>query len=128
MFHHRRNHRALPSRGYASGRIVTTGQIPLSDLCQMVIVSEILVQPTAKLAAGRIDGPPFRLAHRHADATVAENRCKPPDTLRIGPVERQTHHWIIRNQIHVCPAVRQEARQRLRIGGRSLMPRSKTYS
>src|SRR5207302_1072583 len=49
----------------------------------------VVVQPAAELAAGCVDGPPLGLAHRHADAPVAQDRDEPVDGHGIGPAERQ---------------------------------------
>ena len=58
-----------PFQRASSGRMA---EIELE--ARLVTVGLVLVQPAAKLAAGCIDGPPFGLAHRHADAPVAEDR------------------------------------------------------
>src|SRR5262249_60213102 len=63
----------------------------------------LAVQPAAELAAGRVDGPPLGLAHRHDDALVPQDRDEPEDGLGIGPVKWQARHGVVRDQVHMRP-------------------------
>ena len=113
MFHGSRNHRALLGGGRFRGKLTIRLKTMLrirrtvtfgiwssrrrswpqaaSIACPFVLRTVTLTLPSRRIVVNRL-------------------------TLSgIGPVERQTHYWIIRDQIHVCPAVRQEACQRVRI-------------